>query len=562
MIPNNPLIVKGVRERLRVKQMIAWGLFALIITCFAYLTVFLKGKEPEWVFDQETEEWVPGEPSPTNGARRAFPVLLGLQGFILLFLGTGRVASGTAEEREIGLLDYQRMTPMKPFMKIAGYLFGLPAREYFMFGITLPFLLHAVIVGEISPAKTLHLYTVFFSCVLLYHLTAHVTGLVVSRPRAAAWISRMVVLGLYVFLPGLGQAGFSFLSFLTLLPTYFGIMNTELKPVNQTEPSFDFWRETTDFWREVPFFDFAVSPSLFTILMQGLLLSALFATAHRKWRNENLPAFSKPFGILFFAVLQFLLVGCLWQLYGEGKASGLLGSFFSHNDREGGLTLVFVQTILFSLSLAAAVLIIHVTCPTRHQYVKGRRRAAKLNLTNVPLMADEKPGGIIVLGLGVMMPLTHFLLLMRAAESGLYFDKFPAQETLVLPCLLFAACLVYLRAARELWFNIGFWGFLGLLWVTPPLACMVIAVGWEEDGLNTLFHLGSLSPPFAFFEIAGRPQDMDLGEHENAFRQAAIFGVIFSILIALILSVFHFLQRRKWEEREKSIAANREFERL
>jgi hypothetical protein len=151
---------------------------------------------------------------------------------------------------------------------------------------------------------------------------------------------------------------------------------------------------------------------------------------------------------------------------------------------------------------------------------------------------------------------------MRAAESGLYFDKFPAQETLVLPCLLFAACLVYLRAARELWFNIGFWGFLGLLWVTPPLACMVIYAGWEEGGLNTLYHLGSLSPPFAFFEIAGRPQDMDLDEHENAFRQAAIFGVIFSILIALILSVFHFLQRRKWEEREKSIAANREFERL
>ena len=86
---------------------------------------------------------------PVNGAREAFTVLLVLQGFFLMFLGTGRVASVTAEEKEAGLLDYQRMTPMNPFSKILGYLFGLPAREYFMFLITLPFLLHCMVVGKI-----------------------------------------------------------------------------------------------------------------------------------------------------------------------------------------------------------------------------------------------------------------------------------------------------------------------------------------------------------------------------------------------------------------------------
>ena len=122
----NPLVIKGIRERLRIKQLIAWGLFALIITSFAYLTAYLEASDSQWVYDDEMEEWIPGKPSPINGARAAFPVLLIAQGFILLFLGTGRVASGTAEEREIGLLDYQRMTPMNPFAKIVGYLFGLP----------------------------------------------------------------------------------------------------------------------------------------------------------------------------------------------------------------------------------------------------------------------------------------------------------------------------------------------------------------------------------------------------------------------------------------------------
>ena len=557
----NPLVIKGIRERLRIKQLIAWGLFALIITSFAYLTAYLEASDSQWVYNDELEEWIPGEPSPINGARAAFPVLLIAQGFILLFLGTGRVASGTAEEREIGLLDYQRMTPMNPFAKIVGYLFGLPAREHFMFILTLPFLLHAVIVGEISPGKTLHLYTVFFSCVLLYHLTAHVTGLVVSKPRAASWVSRMVVLGLYVILPGLGQAGFSFLSFLTLLPTYFGLMNEELRPVNQESFGYDFWQESTAFWQEVPFFEFTLSPSFFTVLMQGLLLAALFTTAYRKWRNENLPAFSKTFGIAFFAVLQFLLLGCLWQLYGNGEASGLLGSAFSHKNfeqefprHESGFTLVFVQTILFTLSLAAAVLILHVTCPTRHQYLKGKRRAAKLGLQSVPILADEKPGVVVVLCLALLMPFTHFVLLMRAAESGLYFSEFPALETFVLPCILFTACLVYLRATRERWFNVGFWGFLGLLWITPPLACMVLAVGWEEDAMSAIFHLGSLSPPFAFFEIAGRPQDMNLDDHEAAFRQAALVGVLFACILATGLSLDQFRRRRNWDERERAKA--------
>ena len=139
-----------------------------------------------------------------------------------MFLGTGRVASVTAEEKETGLLDYQRMTPMSPFSKIGGYLFGLPAREYFMFFLTIPFLIHCVVVGKLPWLNILHLYSVFFCSVLFYHLTAHVIGLVVPRPRAASWVSRIAVLGLYIFLPVLGQAGISFLSFLTILPTYFG----------------------------------------------------------------------------------------------------------------------------------------------------------------------------------------------------------------------------------------------------------------------------------------------------------------------------------------------------
>ena len=236
----NPLIRRGIRERLRPKNLVASGLFSIIACATLYLASFFDGMQ-EIIPASELESGLAELISmPVNGAREAFTVLLVLQGFFLMFLGTGRVASVTAEEKEAGLLDYQRMTPMNPFSKILGYLFGLPAREYFMFLLTLPFLLHCMVVGKIPLLNLFQLYAVFFCSVILYHLTAHVIGLVVPKPRAASWVARLAVLGLYVFLPVLGQAGISFLSFLTILPTYFGkIVPHLLAEGNQTLGRFE-----------------------------------------------------------------------------------------------------------------------------------------------------------------------------------------------------------------------------------------------------------------------------------------------------------------------------------
>ena len=49
----NPLIVKGFRERLRLKQMIAWGLFILILTSCVYVTAFIEGSDEHWTYDYE-----------------------------------------------------------------------------------------------------------------------------------------------------------------------------------------------------------------------------------------------------------------------------------------------------------------------------------------------------------------------------------------------------------------------------------------------------------------------------------------------------------------------------
>ena len=536
----NPILLRGIRERLRIKHLIAAGLFSLIVSATIYFTAYLNEANGGWSYNPQTGQMEQDEPSPIKGARHAFTFLLSLQGFYLMFLGTGRVAAISAEEKESGLMDYQRMTPMNPFYKIVGYLFGLPAREYYMFALTLPFLLHCIIVGELALENILHLYFVFFSSVVLYHLTAHVIGLVVPKPRAASWVSRIVVLGLYVFLPAFGQAGISFLSFLTILPTYFGKMLPELIEMENS----DYYRskDMINFWQDVPFFGTEISPSLFTLIMQGLILAALLVTAYRKWRNESLPAFSKTSGLIIFAVFQFLLLGSLWPFFSEGKASGLLGDEFSLSEEEnqGGATpvLLFVQSVFFGLSLLGILTLINTCCPDRHLHLKGAQRANRLGLPSIPMFADESRGTWFALALGAMVCTVHGILLSQAVATDLFFSIKPELTAFYLPSLLLIACALYLQAARELWFSLGFWGFVGLLWITPLLASLVLAVGWEEKSLDTVAMLSSLCPILCLPQILASHYPIPIpDEYLHTLPFGAFTGLGTASLLAIVFSI-------------------------
>ena len=550
----NPLILKGIRENLRLKHLIAAGLFSLIVCSTLYLTAYLNGSEGRWVQDPTTKEWGKGESIPVNGARNAFTFLLALQGFYLMFLGTGRVASITAEERESGLLDYQRMTPMNPLSKIAGYIFGIPAREYYMFFFTIPFLGHAILVGKLPLANIIQLYSVFFCSVILYHLTAHAVGLVVPKPRAASWVSRIVVLGLYVVLPGLGQAGISFLSFLTILPTYFG----KILPILQKEgieqiSRMDYKSNFVEFWQDVPFFDLTISPTTFTFLMQGLLILTLLVTGYRKWKNQSLPALSKASAFVIFFIFQFLLLGCLWTFFDKGEASGLIGQEFSANsfkgredDMIGGLILVI--SIFFSLSLLFILCLVNICCPNRHLYLKGIQRVAKFNLPRIPRTADESSGLGVVLILGLITLFTYFALINLALNSDFWALGSSFLSLCIIPAAILFLTICYLQASREQWFNLGFWGFIGLLWITPLLASLVLGVGWGEENMGVILKLLAINPLSIISlhwisensEMIGLPQDL-----YQDFNSAIWFGLLIAGLFAIILQVRLFYLRKK-----------------
>ena len=68
---------------------------------------------------------------------------------------------------------------------------------------------------------------------------------------------------------------------------------------------------------------------------------------------------------------------------------------------------------------------------------------------------------------------------------------------IILPAIVFFCTALSLRAAREQWFNIGFWGYVGGLWITPMLACLVLAVDDFLGNSQLMLHLAS-SPPSLF----------------------------------------------------------------
>ena len=378
-------------------------------------------------------------------------------------------------------------------------------------------------------------------------------GLLVPKPRAASWVSRIVVLGLYVVLPGLGQAGISFLSFLTILPTYFGKILPVLREEGyQRRNHFDYEARMADFWQDVPFFDFVISPTTFTFLMQGLLILILLITGYRKWRNQALPALSKSSALFIYSIFQFLLLGCLWTFFDKAEASGLIGQELSANEFSGSeeklMGFILVVGILFSLSFLFILCLINICCPNRHLYLKGIQRIAKFNLARIPRIADESSG------LGLMLILTSITLFTYSVliKLALHSDAWVLNSSFLSLCLIPAGTLLlavsYLQASREIWFNIGFWGFVGLLWITPLLASLVLGVGWGEENIGLILKLLAINPlslipmywVYEHAEIFNLPQE--IAQNVNSAIQ---FGLSIAVIFAILLQTRLYFIRKK-----------------
>jgi hypothetical protein len=286
--------------------------------------------------------------------------------------------------------------------------------------------------------------------------------------------------------------------------------------------------------------------------MQGLLILILLITGYRKWRNQALPALSKPSALFTYSIFQFLLLGCLWTFFDKAEASGLIGQEFSDNEFSGSeeklMGLILVVGILFSLSFLFVLCLINICCPNQHLYLKGIQRIAKFNLDRIPRTADESSGLGLMLVLSIITLFTYSVLIKLALHSDSWALSSSFLSLSLIPAVTLLLAVIYLQASREIWFNLGFWGFVGLLWITPLLASLVLGVGWGEENMGLILKLLAINPlsiiPMHWVnehaEMFNLPQE--IAQNLNSAIQ---FGLLIAGIFAILLQSRLYFIRKK-----------------
>ena len=456
---HNPLLIKGLRARTRVKHLLSWGIVTLTITAFVALMIFTTITEREMASTQDA-------------AKAVLPGIIVIQAIILMMSGTGAVASGVAGEREEGLLDYVRMTPMSPTSKILGYLFGLPAREYVLFFLTMPFLIAAAILADFNPLTLLHFYAVFFTSVWLYHLTGMVAGMVSEKPRLASMMAMGLVVVLYFVLPNLSRLGITFFEFLTIRPTFYGLLQQEMPEHLRATAE----QSGIDSFRDVPFFTGVVHPTLYTVLVQGFMLAVMFSVVHRRWRDQACHLFSKLGALLAFAGVLVFVLGSVWAVLVSDEAyDQVFGAMqrVAFGQREPQTLEVL---LIVALMIVGGTFILLVACatPSRHTAVEGWRRARKLGRARIRANADGASSLPITL---VMIALTlgaGWLVLWLVGREELYYRRGPSLASIGLLALSVIGVALFVQGLRER-FDIRVFGVaIFVLWMIPFFAMMIM----------------------------------------------------------------------------------------
>lgn len=484
----NPILVRGLRGRMRPKHILSWGTITLTLTAFVTIMVFLTTSQQRLTTTAEAAKLT------------VLPIII-IQGVILMLLGTGSVASGLSLEREKGLLDYLRMTPMSPTAKILGYLFGLPIREYFLFALTLPFLGFAIVVGEISPLKMLNFYVVFFSSVWLYHMTGMVAGMATSKPRQASMVAQGMVVLLYIILPQLTWFGLTFFEFLTVRPTFYAMVSEELAAVNrgvQMAAAQQF--RGLNQAGEVPFFNLDVHTTIFTLMVQVFLLVLLVVVIWRKWRDEFSHPLSKLHALAAYAGATVFLAGSLWPIVDREMLTSRLTRQFGgfHGGEMPPVYLLFIMCIIFLLvcGLAALAMVV-LTTPNRWTQLRALRLARKHGAARVPPNADGASSTPLALAIAGITAMGFALVMWRVAQSDRFVAELPPLLHMVLPVAYFAAAGLLTQAIQERFSSRIFIVAVFMLWGLPFFVTAVLYAAFEA--WVTGAYIGVLSPPLGIW---------------------------------------------------------------
>jgi hypothetical protein len=475
---SNPVFHRFRRSQLRLRKALLWYLLTVIVTSFVVsLTYILR-----------TNSGVSGE----EVARELWIPLLVIQGLTLMIKGTGKTSAGLIQDKMDQTLDYQRLTPVSPLRNVLGYLFGLPLLEYAMFALTLPHLIFIVAVGNIPLASVVSVYLIFFTCTIFYHMTAIAMGMVMRKWVWGYLLSIFAVAFLNLILPTtLAQFGLRFLQYLSVWP----VVGQEILPLILSPAQLASGNSPIPIFLNrdaVPFFNWMLSPFVFTLSLQAGLILTFGTMAVRRWKLESKHSLSKPYSLAVLAVFVVLVAGNLWPaITGRELPFSLIGITSLEQAKD---FLAIALPVVYSVTIWLLCLFLFaVVVPTHNDYVRGVRRAVKLDRTAARPWDDDS-ANIPFMGLFALIALLGYWTLYRTmAEAGFYgFLNGSGISHWRLPVALGLVLIYSLLLLQTLEIRGTVLTAL-LVWLVPILVAIVSAAAIEDvSTLQTV--IASISP--------------------------------------------------------------------
>lgn len=478
---DNPVFLRFRRSQLRFKASIAWLLLTLIITSF----VISVGYVVQTNFGDRN-----GIDMAETTARGLWIPLLIIQGLIMLLKGTAKTASGLIQDKLDQTLDYQRLTPVPPLRNLIGYLFGLPLLEYVMFALTLPHLAFIVIKGNIPLVDVVQVYLAFLVCTLFYHSTAIAIGMVMKRWILGYLFSIFSVAFLNLILAPLGsQLGLKFLQYLSVFPAI-GQIVIPLQQ-NQFSPPAG-GNPFISFADAVPFFDWTLSPFLFTLLLQFSLIATFATMAVRRWQKADKHSLSKAYALGMLAVLIVLIIGNIWPIITRQYLPYQIMGMISLDQLADTIAVALPLIYSFAVWLLCVFLFTN-TIPSHDDYLRGVRRARKLN-RRAARPWDDDSAQLGFMSLFVVLALIGYWIIDHEIGAAGYKDFLFASDysALRVPLVLglaLACTALLIQACGDRGAVLVFL----LVWLVPVLIAIVSGAAMEEF---TAFQsiVASLSP--------------------------------------------------------------------
>lgn len=478
IIPANPIFRRYCRSRLRPAGLGVSLLIAVLLAGFIVAMANSIG--------------VKMDASPADAARGGIIPLLVLQSLVLFIIGTAQCSGGMVSERDEGVIDYQRLIPMRPSEKVIGYLFGLPVREYVVVATTLPFSIWSFWQGGVSASVFLTLYLVFFTTALTYHFTGMLTGMVVKNRRWAFLVSIGLVFCLYTVFPQMAKFGLVFFKYLTIEPVF-----TELLPSMLPKSAAAAVQVGQRLAPSARFFDLDFSETVFTLFTQGGLILAFAVMLCRKWENAESHLLGKPWAVAVFVWIQVLLLGNALPLIDSGQlfpSRGFSRMISLRLDWQPQPVEALVMSAIYGLvSLFFVVVLTSMITPNRDRQSRGWRRARKIGKTRLGIFTEPATSWWFTLAMTLAGAAGWFWFTRGLVESRWFPGMLLPWRTFG----LFAAVMVSAGLVFQTLLESKGGKFVGLcaifLGALPMMAAAVIAVPGKQLSAPAVW-LGSISP--------------------------------------------------------------------